>query len=214
MERRSIAMGDVKFLAEGDAEALRRMAGLEADEVASPLWIARKLLGADGVRDVRMAGRYATLARVGDRRIIAVNPRLPDPVYQWAVGHELGHWIRGSGHGEQGCEEQACHYVAAALLMPRAAFLGAYRRRGHDAASVHQLALAFGVTDTSAALRIGETDGKPIAVVAPHRVFARGDTDWPEEAAIRQWAKRGAPSVTRSRLVDDRSRVVLAAVAA
>jgi hypothetical protein len=202
-------MDDVKFSAEGDADTLRRMAGLGADEVASPLWIARKLLGADAVRDVPMVGRYATLARVGDRRVIAVNPRLADATYQWAIGHELGHWIRGTGHGERDCEEAACHYVAAALLMPRAAFLGAYRRRGHDASSVHQLALAFGVTDTSAALRIGETDGRPVAVVAPHRIFARGDAEWPEEAAIRTWAKRGNPSLSRVRLVDDCARVAL-----
>jgi len=202
-------MDDVKFSAEGDADTLRRMAGLGADEVASPLWIARKLLGADAVRDVPMVGRYASLAKVRDRFLIAVNPRLSNLQYQWAVGHELGHWLRGTSHSDRECEEQICNYVAAALVMPRVPFLKEVQRRGTAPAAMHQLALDFGTTDTSAALRIGETDGRPVAIVAPHRVFARGNVEWPDESTVRRWAKKGAPGLAKARLVDDARRVVL-----
>ena len=107
-------------------------------------------------------------------------------------------------------EEAAADYLGAALVAPRRAFASALRALGDDLA---ELAAVFRSTETAAALRVGEVTGRPLAVVAPHRVRVRGPESWawPDESTLRAWARRGRVGVRRCRLRDDDRRMMLIA---
>lgn len=171
--------------------------------------LARALLGPDAiVRGPRPLHAPAALVRVGDAwRIILSRSLLP--LYAlFAVGHELGHWLLAR-HGYDGDdEERAADYLGAALLAPRRAFLAARRALGDD---LPALADALSMTETGAALRLGEVLGVPLAVVAPARVRVRGPKEWvwPDEGTLRRWARRPAPGVRKTKLRDDPRRVML-----
>lgn len=71
------------------------------------------------------------------------------------------------------------------------------------------LAELFGTDSTAVVLRAAELTGRPLAVVTPSRVYARGRAEWPDEQTLRAWARNGAPGLRRAVLRDDRRRVVL-----
>jgi len=193
---------------EGAAGEIRGRAGLEPDEACGPIALARRLgLRVEEVSAMRALG---ALVRVGDERRIMVRRGLPPSIRSWVVGHELGHWARGSScTWPGGDEEQACHYIGAALQMPRGAFAKALR----EGATWAMLAERFRVTETSAVLRVGEVRGEPLAIVCPHRIYARGPDEWawPEERTLRQWARRPAPGIAATRLADPKRIVITAA---
>jgi hypothetical protein len=68
------------------------------------------------------------------------------------------------------------------------------------------------MTQTAAALRVGEADQLPLAVVAKV-VRTRGPEafQWPGEDVLRRWATKPPPGLARARLTDDPKRVVLVA---
>lgn len=196
---------------EGIAEAAYREAGLDT-EAPSPARLARALLGPAAIlRGPRPLHGPAALVRVGQDWRIILARGLPPLEAAFAVGHELGHWLlRRHGCLPDNDEERHADYLAGALLAPRRAFLAARRALGED---LPRLAHALRMTETGAALRLGEVTGLPLAVVAPRRVRVRGDESWvwPDEETLRRWAGRRIPGLLRARLRDDPRRVMMAA---
>lgn len=182
-------------------EDLYRRAGATDGDVWLPSRLARVLLGRP-VLTVPNLKAYASLSRVQDRDVIAVRRTLPSAIAEWAIGHELAHWAGV-------VDEREANYVGAAILLRRRPFLRALYATEGDWA---ELAETFGTTSTSAVLRAGELEGRPLAVVTPARVYARGNAAWPDEGTLRRWARQGRPGVRRAKLRDDPRRVVLEGV--
>lgn len=195
---------------EGIAEAAYREAKLDLER-PHVTRLTRALLGSDAIqRGPRPISGPAALIRVGDNWRIVLARALPPLYAVFAVGHELGHWLLAR-HGYAGDdEERAADYLAGALLAPRAAFIAARRAMGQD---LPALAKTFSMTETGAALRLGEVVRVPLAVVAPATVRVRGPENWvwPAESTLRSWAKRAMPGLRKVRLTDDPRRVVLEA---
>lgn len=131
----------------------------------------------------------------------------------WTLAHEVAHvhLRRGGWVGGYRESEDAADAIAAALLMPRRAFARATRQHGRRA--FVGLADAFSVTETAAALRVGEVDRVPVAVIAPTHLRVRGPEEWAwgTEEELRALARGGRPGLHRARLTDDARRVVLVA---
>lgn len=147
----------------------------------------------------------ATISRVAGDTIIAYRASLPEPYAQHAIAHEIGHWALercGVDDSEEGSD-----YIAAALLMPRAAFVQRVREVGVEPL---QLALSFGVTETAAILRYGEVMGAPLALIAPATVRVRGPESWvwPDEPTLRKAAVTGLPGLAKVRLQGKRVALV------
>lgn len=200
--------GDLETL----AEAVYRLADWPDDESARPHQLAIRLFGPHAVRAVPNLIEHASISALGDRTIIAVRKSLPKEYSRHAIAHELAHWIcdREGVTCNSGDElEVVCDYVGAAIHMRRGPFRRRIRDVGHEP---RQLALDFGATATSAALRIGETDGVPLAVVTPSSVRARGPDSWqwPDAGTIRAWTRRDVPGVRKVAL-EDRRRIALVA---
>jgi len=176
----------------------------------SVIAVARALLGPHAViRGLRPRHASACLTRVRDNWRIVVSRSLPRAYALFFVGHELAHWLMDlCGVKNDDNEEAAADYLAAALLAPRETFRAALRELGED---LPALANVFHVTETCAALRLGEVTGQPLAVVTPHRVHVRGPEEWvwPDEMTLRAWTRKTPPGVRSTRLTDDPRRVVL-----
>jgi hypothetical protein len=134
---------------------------------------------------------------------------LPPLYAHFAIAHEIGHYLLRRARFVGDDEERAADYLGAALIAPRRAFLAARRAMGDD---LPNLARTFGMTETAAALRLGEVCHVPLAVVAPQTVRVRGPEEWvwPDESTLRRWARGLAqPGIRKVRLTDDPRRVVL-----
>jgi len=202
-----MGMGDRHEL-EGIADGAYRDAGIDVEQ-PNVVRLAKTILGPNAIqRGPRPIAAPAALIRVGDEWRIILGRHLPKLYAVFAVGHELGHRLLAM-HGYDGDdEERAADYLAGALLAPRRAFITARRAFGNDLPS---LAETFSMTETGAALRLGEVLAQPLAVVAPQTVRVRGPEHWvwPDEATLRRWAKRPAPGLRKVRLTDDPRRVML-----
>jgi len=147
----------------------------------SPVRLARALIGSDAVTIVpRHALRttWAMLVRIGDRAHIVVRRDVPEGELGHTIAHELAHWVlRREGMRDT---EEACDYLAAALVAPTSAFRRALALLGPKLA---RLAKAFRTTETLVALRWGEISWTPLALVRPGRVRVRGQLEfvWPPE---------------------------------
>lgn len=200
---------------EGLAEALYRESGLDPSEPASPITIARAVLGEDAVELVpRSALRLtrAKLARVGDQWRIFVKRPVEREELNFFVGHELAHWAmrrEGARFDDEADEERAADYLAGCLVATGTAFRRAMRAVGED---LPELANVFQATQSCIALRLGEAGAHDLALVRPGLVRVRGQLSfvWPREEEIVRWARGAAPSgVVKTRLTDDPRRVVL-----
>jgi hypothetical protein len=196
----------------GDVEAAAQLAysdaGFSSSKQAPPIALAERLLGEGSVR---LVPRHAlpgdgAVARVGDRWGIYVVEQAPDAVRRFIVLHELSHVLLG-----RGASEQDCNSLAAALLMPRDAFLAALKDHG---TRLPRLARSFGATESCVGLRFGEVTERPTALVSPSAVKIRGAAYlWPNEASLRALAESPkTPGLKRARLRDDTTRAVLRAV--
>jgi hypothetical protein len=133
---------------------------------------------------------------------------LPPARRNFAVAHELAHWLLRDRAGEE--TEPACDYLAAALVAPRQAFLKLVQK--HDARFT-RLAKAFATSETLVALRFGETTFEPLAVVAPLTVRVRGAAySWPSEPLLRQFAAMPKPGLRKAVLKDEPLRTALRAI--
>ena len=200
-------MGRVRSL-ESLAEARYDSACLDPDRPDLNR-LVRALLGTPIARGPRPISGPAALVRVGPAWRIIVSSKLPPAYARFFVAHELAHWVlRDEGLDDR--DESEVDYLAAALLAPRCGFLSAVRA----GLELPELAEQFGTTETGAALRIGETTGRPIVLVAPASVRPRGSESWvwPPEPTLRAWTRKDRPGVARVRLSDDPRRVMLEAL--
>lgn len=194
-----------------DADAVQRelyqRAGLDPDEPANMLALAKGLgLEVAIMHPARFPGDGA-LVRTYDRWRIFIRGRIDRERKRFALAHEIAEWALRSELDE--CIEDACDVIAGALIAPGRPFAARRREVGHD---WEQLALPFGMTQSSAVLRVGETGGPPLALVAKI-VRVRGPESfmWPDVATLRRWAIKPPPGLAKTRLTDDRTRTALLA---
>lgn len=140
------------------AKEVRKIAGLEDDELLLAPEIAGRVLGPNGVT----FGATGTVARLAGGRIVVP---LDHRDLNFAVAHELGEWalrdlaLYRGGHVER---ERAANYLGAAIIAPAETM-----RRAHDwfGEKLHPLAKTFAISQTSAVLRLAEVRGDERAVV-------------------------------------------------
>src|SRR5690606_31259266 len=126
----------------------------------SPDLLAQRLLGSGKVREHHSLRRPAVFVEaVGE---IWIRPGLPPQRRAFRIAHELAEYSL-SRHILPN-PEAAADAVAAALLAPAPVVRDALRIHGRHLPS---LAEALGVSQSIAALRIGEVTGSPLALVTP-----------------------------------------------
>lgn len=136
--------------------------------------------------------------------MIHVGRRLEGSALTWLVAHELAELaLRVTDYRGEDIERLA-DSGAAAIIMPREAFLKHARHL-----SIADMARLYNVSCTAASLRYGEVTGRPTAVIVPTHIHIRGE-DW-EWGDLPGLAKAKAPpeGVDRARLFDATKRVRL-----
>ncbi len=194
---------------EGIGEAILRFGDQQTDAPPQLGALVAAHLGPDAIEYAAHLRGDGALVRIYDDWRIYVRRGLPVERRAFAIAHELAEWwlrVRERYEGEN--VEHAANYIAAAILTPRRAFRLAIEDLGSD---FGELASAFRVTETHAALREAEIAILPRAVVSPALVRVRGPESWawPDEGTVRGWARRPIPGVRKVRLTDDPRRVVL-----
>lgn len=187
------------------AETLYKAAGFETTAQAPLLVLAERLLGDGAVRTVPagVLRSEGAIARLGQAWRIYLAEDCSPHRRKFILAHELSHWALGPDAPEESCDR-----LAAALVLPKAAFSVGLRRA--RTASV-RLARSFGVDQSCAWLRAGEVTGKGVAVVQPQLVRVRGSWErQPPRNDMRAAAALSAPrGMHKAVLRDDPSRVVL-----
>jgi hypothetical protein len=124
-----------------------------------------------------------------------------------SLAHELAHHaVAMAGFGTPH-DERLVAAVGARLVTPPQAFRRAIKW-GADRA---RLATTFSVSETCAALRIGELTGEPIAVITRSRVLAAGEWPWPAEDVLRRMVRQRQSGLIIERCGDDSRRLIVRA---
>lgn len=149
------------------AEDIRERAGLVVDDFVDVIDVTHALLGDRSLLlDPDLAG-LAYLRRRGDGRYeIVVKPGKPD--FRHRVAHEIGHYaLREIAQVRMtpAEEEIAANYVAGAILAPRAMIQKAFDFYGPELDKLDRVADAFGISQTSAQIRIADVVGEERAIV-------------------------------------------------
>ena len=192
--------------------ALYQEAREDPDEPVSPVRLARRLLGADGVRLVpRLALQtdWAALIQINGHPCIAVRRDVPDAELGHTIARALAKWALRRAQLLDA--NDICDYVAAALVAPAPAFRRALSSIGPN---LPELADVFRTTQSLVALRWGESTARPLALVRPGLVRVRNVREfaWPPDPVVWKWARVRPPvSLERTTLTDDRRRVLLVA---
>ncbi len=194
-------------LTETLAVALYRRLDHDPSKPVSTFTLARQLLLTDIERPVTMIGSLAGIFWRHQRRYIAIKRSVPIPLARFFAAHELAHVLfEQEGYTGADLEEQ-CDRLGAALMAPRPAVEALRRAFGHD---IQRIAAVVGSSQTCAALRLGEAGGAALAVVSPSTVRTRGaEGAWPAVSTLRKWVRRPPRGLAKTRLTDDRRRVVL-----
>ncbi len=203
-----LTASDLAYL-EDEQEAVYRFAGLDPDKAASSLELTRGLgLGAPrfGAR-IKAVG---VLARVRQEWIPFVRTGTSPAKARFVVGHEIAHWWLEERCGARGGArtEARCDALGAFLAVPRAVFLRARQAHGDD---VRAIAEELKTTQSIALLRLGETTGRPSAVVRSMGAIVRGEPlRWPslELASVR---RARFPGLRKVRIDDEARRLGLVA---
>lgn len=190
---------------EGLVDQLYERLGYSRDDAKRPSTLARLLYGPKSLQYVPHMRAQGHCGMLNGAPLIVLRSGQSRARQEDTIGHEMWHIETGVGHGECQDAEFAADYFSAALQMPRRAYQKRINRVGADWT---QLALDFGVTQTSACLRAGEVEGRAIAVVA-NVVRARGDMQRHTEREIRGFVRQPAPGVVSARLNDERGRWVV-----
>lgn len=185
-------------IAEADewAAEIRDRAGVDRDAIVKASVLARGLgLEIYQSRGLNLPGG-AAISSWGGKRYIALADGLSVVRARELVLHECAEdTLRGTRDERV---EHACNAIAAALAMPRVAFARAVRSEGE---SPERLAELFQVTQTSAALRIGEVTDHPLVALSRTFVWVRGrEWTWPDESELRRIVRSGRPGVRVVRL--------------
>jgi hypothetical protein len=207
----------VNYDIEGAARSILETAGFSWSDLPGALAIAQGL-GLQVVRADWLRGSDSTTSRPSASGIptaIEVRCGLSPMRAAWCIAHEVAEidLITVGYRGED--VEAVAETLAAALLMPRPLYQRATRELGDQ---VRELARAFAVPETSAALRLAEVGAvEAAAVVTPAKVYARapGEFVLPTTAELRRLARGHAaiPGVRRVSIEDAPHRVALVACA-
>lgn len=196
---------------ETNAREVYRQAAMDPADPPGPHDLAEALMGRGWLCYLpRLASGWGFYSPVGDRERIYLRRGLTPMREAWTIYHELAERHLYPCRDVDG-KETACDQLAACLRAPREAFRALVADVGLD---LLQLADAVICSQTSAALRYGETTGMPLVVVSPGDVRVRGDEwGWPDEHELRRLARgRSVPSNVRRIEIDDaRGRAVLVA---
>lgn len=178
-----------------------------------PLALAKRLLGREAVLRVpyRAISGDGAFAIVEGRARLFLRSGLPPERLTFAAAHELGHWIchRLGYRAPPESEEADCNAIAGAILMPSHVL----RTPISQIPRLPELAGSFVVTESCAALRIGEATGLPLCLVTPSTVRVRGDGyAWPSrESELRRLATVRRLGLHKARLHDDPARIIIVA---
>jgi hypothetical protein len=186
---------------EGDSLALFSMAKADPSDPPDFNTLCRRLIGSFPQR-VRMVGRGDLYPGARNRFTLRVHAALPREVALWVAAHELAHWyyIRVGFSGPHAELEARCDALGACIVAPRPLFVSAMRTHGHR---VYRLAKAFHTTQSLAALRIGETTGRPVLCLRPRGAIVRGEPfGWPDGPGIAKAIRNPPASVHPIRLDD------------
>ncbi|MEO8901804.1 MAG: hypothetical protein ABI627_09785 [Polyangiaceae bacterium] len=200
------------------ARELYVIAGIDPSQAPGAPRVAAAVLGGSYLLAVprgEMPGN-ALLRREGPSWVINVRDGLNARKLNHAIAHELGEWfLRCKGYAEPDVEELSGR-VAAAICVPRPAFVPARARLGEDLAA---LSAEFRVSQSLMALRVAECIGVPTALITRRVVRTRGAPwDWP--TASEGWAalvarlRKCQDTLRMDRLGDSRGRIVLSVVTA
>lgn len=146
------------------ARDVRRISGVQEDEFPYAAELAVRFIGHE--RAVLFAPRLVVPACLRETEAgyqILVRPDVLD--INFHVAHELGHVavrVLTRKRLSESDEERAANYFAAAVLAPPSAVA---RARRHYGERIRPLAKAFGLSQTSAVLRIAEVEQDDRAVV-------------------------------------------------
>jgi hypothetical protein len=195
------------------ARELYVSAGLDPSQAPGAPRIAAAVLGDTYLLAVprsELPGN-ALLRREGPRWVINVRDTLNARQLNHAIAHELGEWfLRCKGYTEPDVEELSGR-VAAAICVPRVAFIAARARLGENLTA---LSAEFRVSESLMALRVAECLGVATALITRRVVRTRGEAwNWPttREGWLALVARlRNCPDRVRiNHLGDSRGRVVL-----
>lgn len=146
---------------EAVSQAVRRAVGMESDDFADAVRITTAFLG-DGaiVYDAALEGVAYLRRRPDGSFVVVLKPGLPD--IRFRLLHEVAHVAlrRFVGDGLSIAEEErSANYVAAAIIAPADLVKRAVSHYGSGFGAIRSIATAFGMSPTSAELRIGEVVG-------------------------------------------------------
>lgn len=161
------------------ARELYLSAGLDLGRAHGAPRVAAAVLGENCLHVVRpreLPGR-AFIQHDGLHWIIHVRRTLGKAQLNHAIAHELGEWfLRRRGYAEPDIEALS-NRLAAAICVPRQAFVAAYDELGDD---VPALSRRFCVSESMMALRVAECLGPPTALITEKVVLTRGEPwEWP-----------------------------------
>lgn len=193
------------------AVAFYRRLGFDPEQPVDTFRLARKLLGPEAIeRGTAIAGLPAKLFVVNGERRIAVSRKLSVPYARFYAGHELGHVVLDEIGYREDDVEAACDMFGAAVMAPIPAVAAMLRAFGRDHEAI---ADEVGSTQTWAALRVAEFLRIPRAIITPAKLYVRGPEafEWGPEDGLRRIARARVvrPGVTKVKLTDDPSRVVI-----
>ncbi len=192
------------------AEAVRRLADLEPDQIVPADHIVVAVLGEGSLFEApHLVTTRAALVRVGKSVRVYIRPGQVDR--HFLLAHELGHWIlRREGHKEWATDEESANHIAGAILAPASTYARAAKAVG--ATAYDELGRIFHTTSTSAALRDHVLSGADMSIVAAKVRVLKQRFAWPEESVVREWATGDPPhDLTKVKLRSpyDLGRVVL-----
>jgi len=188
---------------EGIAAWIYDRADADMADPPDPIDLARALDVDVAYDDGTSVGTDGALSRDAGRWIVRLARAASLERARFALGHEIGEWACRQRNEET--VEALCNAISAAVLLPRPAFRAALRYFGADLSA---LARVFRTTETCVGLRIGEVTDRPMLLVSPGEVRARGEEwSWPNEAQIRRQIRSGdAHGLRICPLADDSRR--------
>lgn len=189
------------------------MPTLDPDDIAAWIYSRARVDEEDPPGPVGLARRIVSVVRSDDHGpngakldegVIHVGRRLQGSALTWLVAHELAELaIRVADYRGEDAERLA-DSGAAAIIMPRRAFLKHARHM-----SISDMAKLYDVSCTAASMRFGEVTGRPVAIIAPTHIHIRGeDWEWGDLPGLAK-AKAAPEEVERAMLFDDHRRVRL-----
>lgn len=182
---------------EGDALAVYRFAGADADEPPSIARLCELVTGfLPRYARMRPDGKCA-VDDYGDLRV-SVRPSLPARRARFVVAHEIAEWWYMRNNYACLDIEDRCNALGAALVVPRPAAQQVLREAGH---SPMMLAQVFGVERCLALLRIGEVTGRPVALLRKCPIFRGEAFEWPQDPVeLERLVREPAPEIHPVRL--------------